>query len=78
MRFSRSSIATTPTDTQFVTDEAGHRVAVLVGLDRYRDLLAAAEELYDLRAFDEARARGDEAIPFEEALRDIDAARRGA
>jgi PHD/YefM family antitoxin component YafN of YafNO toxin-antitoxin module len=68
----------TPTDTQFVTDHAGHRVAVLIGLDRYRQLLDALEELDAIRAYDDAIASGDEAVPFEEALREIERDRSGA
>ncbi len=60
------------TETQFLTDEAGQRVAVLVGLDRYRQLLDALEELDTIRAYDEAKASGEEAIAFEEVVREIE------
>ncbi|CAN5637678.1 hypothetical protein BH23BAC4_BH23BAC4_07070 [soil metagenome] len=66
-----------PTDTQFVTDDAGHRVAVLIGLERYRQLLEAVEEIEALRAYDDAQASRDEAIPFEEAVREIEQVRGG-
>lgn len=62
----------TTTDTQFVTDDTGRRIAVLIGLDRYRQLLDALEELDSIRAYDEAKASGDEAVPFEEAVREIE------
>lgn len=62
----------TPTDTQFVTDDAGHRVAVLIGLDRYHQLLEALEEIDAIRAYDDAKGSGDEAVPFEEATREIE------
>lgn len=60
------------TDTQFVTDDAGHRVGVLLGIDRYRALVDAAEALDEIRAFDEATANDDEAIPFEQAVRGME------
>ncbi len=66
-----------PTETQYVTDEAGRRVAVLVGIERYRQLLDALEEIEAARAYDEAKANGDEAIPFEEAVREIERERHG-
>ena len=54
-----------PTDTQFVTDDAGHRVGVLLGLDRYRELVEAAESLDAIRAYDDAKEETDPVIPFE-------------
>lgn len=65
----------TLSDTQFVTDETGQRVAVLVGMDRYRELLDAAEEMASVRAYDEAKQNGGEAISFEQAIREIDVER---
>ncbi|MEP0547313.1 MAG: hypothetical protein ABJF88_10310 [Rhodothermales bacterium] len=62
----------TTTETQFVTDDRGERIGVLIGLDRYRQLLDAAEEIEAIRAYDEAKASGDEAIPFDEAVREIE------
>ena len=68
----------TTTDTQFVTDEAGERVAVLVGIDRYRELLDAAEEVDAIRAYDAAKSSGDESVAFEEAVREIEDGRARA
>ena len=65
----------TATDTQFVTDDTGQRVAVLIGLDRYRQLLDAAEEVDAIRAYDAAKASLDESVPFEEAVREIERGR---
>jgi hypothetical protein len=61
---------------RFITDEHGRRVAAVVDIERYRELLDAAEEIEDLRAFDEATASNDPVIPFEEAVRDIESARK--
>jgi hypothetical protein len=68
------SFSTTP--EQYVTDGEGNRVAVIVALDEYTQLLEAAEELEAIRSYDEAKASGDEAIPFEDAIREIEQ-RRG-
>ncbi len=59
-----------------MTDDAGHRVAVIVDLEQYEALTEAAEELDALRAYDEAKAANDEAIPFEQAIREIEQARQ--
>ena len=61
---------------RFITDQSGKRVAVILDLDDYEQLLEAAEELEDIRAFDEAKASDDEVIPFEQAIREIEQARQ--
>ena len=57
---------------RYVTDSEGRRVAVILDLEDYEHLLDAAEELEDIRAYDEAKASGEEAIPFEQAIREIE------
>ena len=64
-----------PTTTEpgrFITDSSGKRIAVILDLERYKELLEAMEELDEIRAFDEAKATEDEAIPFEQAVREIE------
>ena len=62
----------TITETQFVTDDEGQRVAVLIGLERYRQLLDAFDELAAIRAYDAAKTANDQSLPFEEAVREIE------
>ena len=57
---------------QFVVDESGKKTAVLVDIDRYSELLEAQEELESIRAYDEAKASNDEAIPFAQAIKEIE------
>ena len=57
---------------QFVVDERGNRTAVLLDIERYSELLEAQEELETIRAYDEAKASGDEAVPLSQALREIE------
>ena len=61
---------------RFITDSQGNRLAVILDIAQYEALLDAAEELEDIRAFDEAKASEDEAIPFEQAVREIEQTRR--
>lgn len=57
---------TTPADHErYITDRAGNRIAVVLELEQYRKLLEAVEELEAIRAYDEAKASGDEVIPFD-------------
>ena len=60
---------------QFVVDESGNRTAVLLDMKRYMELLEAQEELDSIRAFDEAKSSGDEAVPFSQAVREIEGTR---
>lgn len=62
----------TATETQFVTDERGDRVAVLIGIERYRELLDALDEIDAIRAYDEATASGETPIGFEDAVREFE------
>ena len=59
---------------QFVVDESGNRTAVLLGIERYSELLEAQQELESIRAYDEAKASNDEAIPFAQAIKEIEGA----
>lgn len=56
----------------FIVDENGSRVGVVLDIADYQKLLEDLEELDAIRAYDEARASGDEAIPFEEAVAEIE------
>jgi hypothetical protein len=64
------------TKEQFVLDEHGNRTGIVLSLERYRELLAAQEELEAALALDAAKASDDEAIPFDQANQEIEANRR--
>lgn len=57
---------------RFVVDDKGEKTAVILDIAEYRKLLEEAEELDAIRAYDAAKASGDEAIPFEQAITEID------
>jgi len=59
----------------YVVDDQGNRVAVFLEISEYRRLLEELEELESLRAFDAAKASGDEVVPFEEAMAEIEKTR---
>jgi len=56
------------TAEQYVIDSKGRRIGVLVSMRRYRKLLAALEELEDIRAYDRAKCRKEKVIPLDKAL----------
>jgi len=57
---------------QFVVDDSGKKKAVILDIAEYRKLIEEAEELEAIRAYDAAKAAGDEAIPFEQAISEIE------
>ena len=61
---------------QYLVDAEGNRIKVVLDLADYQRLLEALEELDDLRAYDEAKASGDEAIPLEQAIVEIERERQ--
>lgn len=60
---------------RFLVDEAGNRVGVLLDIAEYQSMLEQLEELESIRAYDLARASGEKAIPFEQAVREIESNR---
>ncbi len=60
---------------RYLVDEDGRKIAVVLDIETYHQLLAELEELETLRAFDEAKAEGGEAIGLEEALAEIERGR---
>lgn len=56
----------------YIVDEKGNRVGILLDMEEYRNILAELEELEFIRAFDAAKASKDEAVPFDQAVREIE------
>lgn len=61
---------------RYVVDGKGNRIGVLLDVRDYRKLLEELEELECIRAYDAAKASGDEATPFEQAVAEIEKKRR--
>jgi hypothetical protein len=56
---------------QFVVDAKSHKKAVIVPLRAWQRLMEDLAELEDIRSYDHAKAKGESAIPFETAVRQI-------
>jgi hypothetical protein len=56
---------------QFVNDENGVRVAVVLDIEEYEKLLEALEDREAIREYEEAKAAGEVPIPLEQALAEI-------
>ena len=61
---------------RFIVDENGRRIGVLLDIADYQRLLEELEELDAMRAYDAAKASGDEVLPLEQALAEIEQDRR--
>lgn len=57
---------------RYVVDERGQRVGVVLEMKVYRKILSSLEELESIRAYDAAKHSGDRAIPFGQAVAEIE------
>lgn len=57
---------------RYVVDESGNRMAVILDMPDYRKVLEQIKELESIRAYDNAKGSGDQAIPFEQAEEEIE------
>ena len=61
---------------KFIVNKRGRRVSVILDVREYEEMLADLEELDSVRAYDRAKASPDEAVPFEQAVEEIESQRR--
>jgi hypothetical protein len=61
---------------KYVTDRRGQKIGVVLSIEDYKSILADIEELESIRAYDAAKASGDEAIPFQKAMQEIERLRK--
>ena len=52
-----------------MTDAKGKRIAVLLPIKDYNQMLSELEELEDIRLYDEVKSRKEKSIPFEQYLK---------
>lgn len=58
---------------QFIKDKQGQSIAILMPIDQYNKMLEQLEEIDDIKAYDAAKAKDDEIIPFDQAINEIEA-----
>lgn len=54
--------------TQFVTDNNGKKVAVILPIKDYQKILEDLEDLEDIRSYDLSKSSNDISIPIDEAF----------
>ena len=57
---------------QFITDDEGKNIAVLLPIMAYNKLMDELEELEDIKRYDKAKADNEPSIPIDEAFRMIE------
>jgi hypothetical protein len=55
----------------YVIDEQGNPIGVVLDITDYRKLLEELEELESICAYDAAKSSDDEEVPFEQAVAEI-------
>jgi hypothetical protein len=60
---------------QYITDNAGNKLSVILPIDEFKTLMDELEDLEDIRLYDEAKASGEPSIPIDEAFKIIEAKR---
>ncbi|MEO5571839.1 MAG: hypothetical protein ABIT08_03950 [Bacteroidia bacterium] len=62
--------------TQYLIDGNGKKLGVFLSLKEYQRLLYELDELESIKAYDKAKKRKQEFIPFEIAVKEIRAKRK--
>ena len=52
--------------TQFITDDHGNKLAVILPIEDYQKMLDDLEGMEDIKLYDEVKARKEETLPFAE------------
>jgi hypothetical protein len=53
---------------QYITDEKGTKLSVVLPINVYNKILEDLEELEDIKLYDEVKSRKEESTPIEEYL----------
>jgi hypothetical protein len=57
--------------TQFLTNEKGEKIAVVISIAEFEELLEELEDLQAVQEFEESKASGEIPIPAEQAFAEI-------
>jgi len=61
---------------QFVVNERGEKVAVVISIEEYEKILEELEDLEAIREYEEAKVSGETPVPFDEAIARIERNRK--
>jgi hypothetical protein len=64
--------------TQFITDDNGNKLAVILPIKEYQKIIEGLEDLEDIRLYDQAKKNDTgERIPMKDAFKLIEGKRKG-
>lgn len=63
---------------QVILNKNGKPVAVQIPMNQYKKLLGLAEEMQDIKAYDQAMKRKHHFIPFDKAVKELKVKRKSS
>jgi len=63
-------------EENYVTDKTGRRIAIQIPIKTYNKLLNDSEQLEDIKEYRKAKAHKSNPIPFEQAFKEIEDAKK--
>lgn len=57
---------------RYVVDQSGNRIEVILAIKDYENLLEEIEELEAIRAYEAAKASGDDTLSMHQAIEEIE------
>lgn len=61
---------------QYITDNAGKKISVVLPLKEFKNIMEELEDLEDLRLYDAAKMSNEPSIPIDEAFKIIEEKRK--
>ena len=62
--------------TQFIIDNNGKKLAVILPIEDYNEMIENLEELEDIKLYDKAKKDKDDALPIDDAFKLIEQERK--
>ncbi len=59
-------------ETQFITDKKGKKIAVVISIEEYNNMLEKIEAIEDVKLYDKAKENPEESIAAEKAFDQIE------
>jgi len=60
---------------QYITDNAGNKISVVLSMKDFKAIMEVLEELEDIKLYDEAKNSKEPSIPIDDAFKMIEAKR---